>query len=141
MCAEQPSMVPKVETAYAHCTLATRDVVATAQFFERALGWRPIPRPGNIRTEAAWLEVAPGQEVHLLRVEGFEPSPFEAEFGRHIALTCPIEEFPGLKERLVANGAELIEAERETPFERFFFRDPNGYVFEIVQADHEPEVS
>ena len=36
-------------------------------------------------------------------------------------------------------GAEIIAPERETPFERFFFRDPNGYVFEIVEAEHASE--
>jgi hypothetical protein len=39
----------------------------------------------------------------------------------------------------VAHGATLIEPERPTPFARFFFRDPNGYVFEVVEADHAPE--
>ena len=33
----------------------------------------------------------------------------------------------------------LIAPERPTPFERFFFRDPNGYVFEVVAAEREPE--
>jgi hypothetical protein len=43
-----------------------------------------------------------------------------------------------LKERLVAAGADLIEARRATPFERFFFREPiNGYVFEVVDAARE----
>jgi hypothetical protein len=42
--------------------------------------------------------------------------------------------------RLVEHGAELIEAERETPFARFFFRDPSGYFFEVVEADYAPEV-
>ena len=26
---------------------------------------------------------------------------------------------------------------RETPFVRFFFRDPNGYVFEVVEENHD----
>ena len=29
----------------------------------------------------------------------------------------------------------LIEPIRETPFARFFFRDPNGYVFEVVEEE------
>jgi len=43
-------------------------------------------------------------------------------------------------ERLAKRGAELIDPIRETPFERFFFRDPNGYIFEVVDADHAPEI-
>lgn len=122
-----------------HLTLATRDVLASREFFARTLGWQQIPRPGNIDVEAAWLDIGDGQQLHLLRIEGAEPSPFEAEFGRHFAFDYPLREFEALKRRLIENGAELIDPIRETPFERFFFREPNGYVFEIVDADREPE--
>lgn len=125
--------------ALAHLTLATRDVAGSLRFFAEALGWRPISRPGNIGRPAAWLEIAPGQELHLIEVRDFVPSPFEAEFGRHLAVTVPFAEFEALKRRLVANGAAIIPPDRETPFARFFFRDPNGYVFEIVEADHRSE--
>jgi catechol 2,3-dioxygenase-like lactoylglutathione lyase family enzyme len=119
----------------AHVTLATRDVPGTRRFFAESLGWKPIEKPGNIPREAAWLEIAPGQELHLLHVPDFAPSPFEREFGRHIAISYARTEFAGLKERLVQHGAELIAPIRETPFERFFFRDPNGYIFEVVEAE------
>ncbi len=33
----------------------------------------------------------------------------------------------------VARGAALIDPIRDTPFRRFFFRDPDGYVFEVVE--------
>jgi hypothetical protein len=47
-----------------------------------------------------------------------------------------VTEFPALKERLVAEGAELVESLRTTPYERFFFREPvNGYLFEVIDAD------
>ena len=120
---------------FAHFTLATRDVIATRQFLENCFGWQPILRPGNIDVEAAWLQVTPSQQVHLLCVEGFKPSAFEAEFGRHMALFHPASDFQALQQRLRDNGATLIEPLRETPFERFFFRDPNGYVFEVIDQD------
>src|SRR5436305_9437880 len=106
----------------AHITLATRDVEKSASFFAAALGWRPIARPNNIGRPAAWLEIAPGQELHIVEVADFAPSPFEAEFGRHIAVSFPQPEFADLKSRLLAHGAILIEPERPTPFARFFFR-------------------
>jgi catechol 2,3-dioxygenase-like lactoylglutathione lyase family enzyme len=121
----------------AHFTLATRDVRRSAGFFRDALGWQPVARPGNINTGSAWLEISPGLELHLIEDPEFEPSRFEKEFGRHIALTSAITDFPRLKERLQAQGATLIEPIRETPFVRFFFRDPNGYVFEVVEEDHD----
>src|SRR5436190_1172128 len=116
----------------AHFTLATRDVAATAAFFEKVMRWRRIRVPANApaKLEAAWLQIAPGQQVHLLLVEDFAPSPFEREFGRHFAIFHPGEDFAALKRRLVESGTELIAPIRPTPFERIFFRDPNGYMFE-----------
>lgn len=126
--------------ALAHITLATRNVDATAAFFTATLGWKPIQRPNNIGRPAAWLAIAPGQELHIVEVADYEASPFDAEFGRHFAFEIPGAEFIGLQERLKTQGAELIEAVRPTPFPRFFFRDPNGYIFEIVAAERQPEV-
>ena len=119
----------------AHITLATRDVEATSRFFESTFGWRPIQRPGNIKRTAGWLEITPGQQLHLLHVEDFEPSPFEAEFGRHVALFHRHADFNDLKKRLADAGAQLIVPGRETPFARFFFREPNGYMFEVIDQE------
>jgi catechol 2,3-dioxygenase-like lactoylglutathione lyase family enzyme len=58
--------------------------------------------------------------------------------GRHIALLYPLAQFAALRSRLVAAGTELIAPQRDTPFARFFFRDPNGYVFEVIDADWKP---
>jgi catechol 2,3-dioxygenase-like lactoylglutathione lyase family enzyme len=123
--------------AIAHITLATRDVARASAFFAEALGWRPISRPGNIGRSSAWLAIETGVELHLVEVPEFEPSPFEQEFGRHIAVAFPLAKFPALQERLVARGATLIDPIRETPFRRFFFRDPDGYVFEVVEEDRD----
>ena len=55
-------------------------------------------------------------------------------------LEYPVDGFPALKDRLTERGAELIDPIRETPFERFFLRDINGYIFEVVDAGRTPEV-
>ena len=120
---------------FAHFTLATRDVATSSLFFQNTLGWTPISQPSNINRTADWLKITDNQQLHLLLVEGFEPSPFEAEFGRHFAVFQPGSEFPALKQRLVEHGATVIEPLRDTPFERFFFQDPNGYVFEVIDQD------
>ena len=120
--------------AVAHITLATRNVRQSKDFFALTLGWKPIDRPNNIAMPAAWLGIARGQELHLIEVADFETSPFEREYGRHIAVSYPHTEFATLKVRLASAGAELIEPLRPTEFERFFFRDPNGYIFEVVPA-------
>src|SRR5579884_1269660 len=85
---------------FAHLTIATRDVPATAAFFARTMRWKPIAVPGNTPLEAAWLEVGPGQQIHVLKVDDFEPSAFEREFGRHFAFFHPQDDFPSLRTRL-----------------------------------------
>jgi catechol 2,3-dioxygenase-like lactoylglutathione lyase family enzyme len=125
--------------ALAHVTLATRDVKRSAAFFQEVLGWSPIGRPSNNAMPAAWLQIAPGQELHLVEVPGFEPSPFEQEYGRHIAVDVPRASFSKLKERLAGQGIQPIEPLRDTPIDRFFFRDPNGYVFEVLEAERTGE--
>ncbi len=121
---------------FGHLTLATRDVAATSAFFQATLGFAPIQQPGNIDPVARWLRIAPQQELHLIGVDDFEPSNFEREYGRHVAFCYPGSQFGELKERLSEHGAEIIAPLRETPFERFFFRDPNGYIFEIVDSEN-----
>src|SRR5690349_8899103 len=98
-----------------HFTLPTRDVERTAAFFERTLGYARNPLPGNTPVEALWLDIGGGQEMHVFFVEGFETSPFEAEFGRHVAVSHPRADFPALKQRLTDAGAELIAPLRATP--------------------------
>jgi len=110
----------------AHFTLATRDLRRSSSFFMETLGWRPLQRAVSAPAPVAWLAIGPGQEVHLIELPDFQPSPFEREYGRHIAISYPAEGFAALKERLRVHGAEPMPPEREPMAERFFFRDPNG---------------
>lgn len=121
--------------SFAHLTIAARDVPATSRFYQETLGWRPILTPENTPLDADWLQIAPGQQLHILKVENFAPSPFEEEFGRHFAIFHSGSDFAGLQDRLRQHGAELIAAIRPTPFARFFFRDPNGYVYEVIDRE------
>jgi catechol 2,3-dioxygenase-like lactoylglutathione lyase family enzyme len=118
-----------------HFALAVRDVASASALFQRTFGWHPIDRPSNINRPADWLAICPGQELQLVQVEGFHPSDFEGEFGRHIAVAYPRSGFAALKQRLRAEGADLIPPKRDTPFERFFFRGPEGYIFEVVESE------
>ena len=121
--------------SFAHLTIATRDVERTCVFFARAMHWERIHVPTNTPLEAAWIQIAPGQQLHILHVAEFEVSPFEEEFGRHFAVLHALADFPDLKIRLRALGAELVDPIRPTPFERFFFKDPNGYMFEVIAKE------
>jgi catechol 2,3-dioxygenase-like lactoylglutathione lyase family enzyme len=117
----------------AHLTLPTVAVERTAQFLERTLGYTRDAAPANSPVETVWLAAGGGQQLHIVYVEGFAVSPFEGEFGRHLAIVHPAGEMSALQERLRAAGAQVMQPLRPSTNERFFFREPvNGYVFEVM---------
>ncbi|QDU73570.1 Glyoxalase-like domain protein [Bremerella volcania] len=119
----------------AHLTIATQDSAATAKFFQEIFDWGEVRRPANVDLTTYWLDIGKGQQVHVLQVDGFEASPFEKEFGRHFAFLFPAAKLATIRERLAARNVEVIPPIRPTPFERFFFQDPNGYMFEVIDQD------
>ena len=126
---------------FAHLTLPTQRVEQTTRFIETALGYRRKTVPDNSPVDARWLDIGHGQELHVFYVDGFEISPFEAEFGRHVALFHPVDDFPALRRRVVDAGGELVEPLRATPFERLFFREPvNGYLFEVIDRERHRQI-
>ncbi len=78
----------------AHLTLPTLAVERTARFLEHTLGFTRDPAPANSPVETVWLATGGGQQMHIVYVEGFEASPFEGEFGRHIAILRPAPKSP-----------------------------------------------
>jgi catechol 2,3-dioxygenase-like lactoylglutathione lyase family enzyme len=126
---------------FAHLTLPTRHVEETTRFIERTLGYRRKRVPDNSPVEANWLDLGHGQELHVFYVEGFELSPFESEFGRHVALFHPLDDFPAVRRRIVEAGGALVEPLRATHFQRLFFREPvNGYVFELIDRERHRQI-
>lgn len=119
----------------AHLTLPTSAVERTALFLERTLGYTRDATPANTPMQAVWLAAGGGQQLHIIHVDNFAVSPFEGEFGRHLAILHPAQELAALQDRLRAEGAEVMQPLRPSAHERFFFRDPiNGYVFEVIAA-------
>ncbi len=124
----------------AHLAIGSRDVEATADFLCQTLGWTPIHSPSNVPRQVAWIDISSkrdrSQQIHIIYVADFAVSAFEREFGRHIAVFHEGRDMAALRQRLTAQGGELIDPIRPTPFERFFFREPiNGYVFEVINQD------
>ena len=117
----------------AHLTLPTKDVEATARFLQEMLGYARDPAPANSPVATVWLAAGDGRQLHIVYVEGFAISPFEGEFGRHIAISLPAQQMIALRERLSAAGAQVMDPLRPSAHQRFFFREPvNGYVFEVI---------
>ena len=121
---------------FAHLTLPTQHVEETTRFLEDTLGYARKLVPDNSPVDVRWLDIGHGQELHVFFLENFVVSPFEAEFGRHVALFHPLADFPALRLRITAAVGQLVESLRSTPFERVFFREPvNGYLFEVIDAE------
>jgi PhzF family phenazine biosynthesis protein len=119
--------------SFAHLTLPTRDVGRTAAFFEDTFGYTREAVPGNMPVDAVWLDLGGGQQIHVIRLDGFTVSASEHQFGRHMAVFHPHADFPRLKDALRRQGAALLDPLRPTAYDRFFFREPvNGYVLEVI---------
>lgn len=126
---------------FAHLTLPTQHVEETTCFLEKTLGYPRKPVPANSPVDARWLDIGHGQELHVFFVEGFVVSPFEAVFGRHVALFHPFSDFAAVRQRIIDAGGELVEPLRSTPFERIFFREPvNGYLFELIDSERHDQL-
>jgi len=126
---------------FAHLTLPTQRVEETTRFIEQTLGYRRKPVPANSPVDVRWLDLGQGQELHVFFVEGFAVSPFEDEFGRHVALFHPLDDFPAVRKRITDAGGELVEPLRATSFERLFFREPiNGYLFELIDRERHRQI-
>jgi catechol 2,3-dioxygenase-like lactoylglutathione lyase family enzyme len=121
--------------AIAHLTFACRDIERSAAFLEAVMGWPRAPVPENAAGMVVWLTIAEGQELHIIKVDDFEPSPFEREYGRHLAIAVSTDEMTAIKARLAAHDSAIIPPIRPTPHERFFFREPGSYVIEVINAD------
>ena len=126
---------------FAHLTLPTQHVEETTRFLEHVLGYARKRVPANSPVDVRWLDIGTGQELHVFFVEGFVVSPYEAEFGRHVALFHPLADLAPFRERVVAAGGEIVDALRATPFERVFFREPvNGYLFEVIDSERHRQI-
>ena len=120
--------------SFAHLTLPTTNVEATSKFFQKVMNWKPLNMPGNIDIDADWLEITEGQQLHILGIEN-TPASADEEFGRHYAFFHPADDFDGVINRVRENDGEIVDPIRETPFRRVFFKDPNGYMFELIDQD------
>jgi hypothetical protein len=77
----------------AHLTLPSADVEA---------GYSRDPAPANSPVETVWRAIGGGQQVRIVHVADFAVSPFEGEFGRHIAVLLPAQKMIALRKRLTA---------------------------------------
>ncbi|MFL6136269.1 MAG: VOC family protein [Frankiaceae bacterium] len=103
---------------------ATGDVLP---FYASILGLVQVVRPADAGSPGgAWLEVAPGAQVHISEREG-RPHP-DAHFG------LVVDDFDAVRRRLDEAGAPWTEQSPVLGGRRGFTRDPVGNRVEIIEA-------
>jgi catechol 2,3-dioxygenase-like lactoylglutathione lyase family enzyme len=128
-----------------HVVLWVRDPVASADFYEKAVGMEPVrlseysagavPFPSVRLNEETILDLMP-----LTMVERMTMLPGAAESSghpvNHVCLALPGDDFAALRARLEERGAPVSDISHDSFGARgkakrsFYFRDPDGNVFE-----------
>jgi catechol 2,3-dioxygenase-like lactoylglutathione lyase family enzyme len=133
-----------------HVVLWVADPVAAAGFYETAVGLEPIKVAEFAEGKAAFPSVRVNEETILdLAPLGLAPRmkmlPGADESAghpvNHICLSLPAGSFDALRARLQEHGVTVSDIDRDLSGARgnaarsFYFRDPDGNVFEARHYD------
>jgi catechol 2,3-dioxygenase-like lactoylglutathione lyase family enzyme len=117
----------KVESLHhAAITVPTEGLEKARHFYSELLGLEEAPRPAaELGRPGIWYRVGES-ELHIQARDGYR-----AERGEHHPALV-VDDVPGLKAHLVANGVEIQDAQPLSDRERFFARDPFGNRLEFL---------
>lgn len=100
---------------------------AAHDFYCRVLGLRETPKPESLEGRGGfWLDCG-DRQVHV----GVEDGVDRASTKAHVAYE--VTDLQGWRERLGAEGIEVIEAVPIPGYERFELRDPFGNRIELIE--------
>lgn len=133
-----------------HVVLWVRDPVASAEFFEKAVGMEPIrlsefsagaaPFPSVRLNEETILDLMPlTMAEHMKMLPGATESSGHPV--NHVCLALPGDDFDALRARLEERVAPVSDISHDSFGARgnakrsFYFRDPDGNVFEARHYD------
>ncbi|GGZ68638.1 VOC family protein [Streptomyces echinoruber] len=133
-----------------HVVLWVRDPVASASFFEKAVGLRPWRVAEYAEGKAPFCSVRINEETildlaPLPLAERMEVVPGAAASAghpvHHVCLSLPRDGFDALRSRLEEQGVPVSDLSHDSLGARgkakrsFYFRDPDGNVFEARHYD------
>jgi catechol 2,3-dioxygenase-like lactoylglutathione lyase family enzyme len=119
-----------------HLALAVRDQQRSRQFYETYLGFDAHP-PDRYPDGTLMLRDADGFALALGLVdEPFRLPPF-LHFGKGLETAAEVHAF---RERLLADGIEIVGWWEEPAYVSVKFRDPDGYVVEVSWEPEDPDV-
>jgi catechol 2,3-dioxygenase-like lactoylglutathione lyase family enzyme len=109
-----------------HLALAVSNQERSCRFYETYLGFvaEPAPREDGILIlhDSAGFSLALGETTEPIELPAF------LHFGTGLASPDDVRSF---RERLVADGLELVDWWDEPDYVSIKFRDPDGYVVEV----------
>ncbi|MGM0898334.1 MAG: VOC family protein [Bacillota bacterium] len=112
---------------HAQITIPKGTEEAGKEFYCGVLGLSEIEKPDALKGRGGfWLAVG-FQEVHIGTEDGFERLTTKAH------LAYKVEDLSYWRERLEAQGLEILEAVPIPGYDRFEFRDPFGNRVELIQ--------
>ena len=115
-----------------HLALAVHDQQRSRRFYENYLGFDAEP-PRRYDDGVLMLYNARGFALALGKVEGPIRLPPFFHFGVGAETAADVR---GFRDRLAADGVELVEEWEEPGYVSVKFRDPDGYVVEYAwEAD------
>ena len=112
-------------TGIHHASIVVTDLERSRRFYTHVLGLREIPRPATFDFIVVWYDLG-AQHIHLVPRETADaPSP------RHFALQ--VEDAAAAREHFTKFSVPTRETTPIPGCDRFFVRDPDGNLIEIMQ--------
>lgn len=123
-------------TGIHHTTFLSSDLARSRGFYEDLLGLRADPARPTMSFDGVWYDVAPGQQIHLMRLPDPEAGlqrPAHGGRDRHVAFS--ISDLAPLIARLERAGVAytLSQSGRRA----LFCRDPDMNALEFIEVRHD----
>lgn len=113
-----------------HVSVLVADVAAAVAFYQAVLGLPLVARP-DLGFVGAWLQLAPGVDLHLLQLPNPDPTTDRPTHGgrdRHVALRVAATE--PFAARLTALNRPFTRS--YSGRDALFFRDDDGNAWELT---------
>ncbi len=112
-------------TGLHHVSVVVTDLDRACAFYRDVLALEEVPKPSTFNFTVAWFHFGDCQ-VHLIpRGEADDDSP------RHFALH--VEDAKAAREHIRERDCEVAETTPIPGADRFFTRDPDGNLIELIQ--------
>ncbi len=119
-----------------HYAISVKDLQVSMDFYKILLGLSSIERPA-FDFNGAWFSIGNGLSLHL--IEDVHMKPIVQSGSRALHFAFLVEDLSKFRECLKANEIIIVKDIKPRPDGalQLFIKDPDGYVVEIVQFNHQ----